>query len=212
MKGNRYDSKRHTFRPSVGSLEGRNLMSVGGVTARVRPAAQIGGMVTAANNHKTPAVMPLRLLAGRWANQTWVSKAFADMYPAVPPYSQSIDTNRIVGHSIVSTDSVGEFVAEWSISPRPGGLILRVKPSHIPETVEMPGVRIGPGTWVFETTTAAAASSETPTMRIRSVINIANRNTYSFSNFLVTNGVEQLLYVSTNNRLPMNYVPPVAAR
>ncbi len=208
MKGNRYDSRRHTFQPSVGLLEGRNLMSVGGVTARVRPAAQLGGMVTAASNsHKTPMVMPLRMLAGRWANQTWVSKAFADMYPTVPAYSQSIDTNRLVGHSIVSTDSVGEFVAEWSITPRPGGLMLRVKPSHVAETVEMPGVRIGPSTWVFETMMAQASNSETPVMKIRSVINIANRNTYSFSNFVVTSGVEQLLYVSSHSRLPMNYVP-----
>ncbi len=206
MKGSAYDSFRRTFRPSVGNLEERNLMSVAGVTQRIRPPAQLGAMVKASSNgHKTPVVMPLRVLEGTWANQTWVTKVFADMYPSVPAVSQSVDTNRLVGNSIVSTDSVGEFTADWSITAGRRGLMLRVQASGIPVTIEMPGRRIGPATWVFKTSTSEG-DTESSTGRMRSVITVPNRNTYSFSNFSVSGGMEQLLYVSVHTRVPANFV------
>lgn len=182
-----------SFQPSVGNLEERNLMSVGGVTDRIRPAAQVGGMIRAASNdHSAPIVTPLNLLAGEWKSRTWTTKFFADQFPAVPATIDSTDTVSLQGNKLVGTESVSTFTAGWEIARTPQGLTMTVSTAN-EGSVQLKGKRVGVNSWVF----ATDSSSPLP---IRSVISIQNRNTYSFANFLVSPGGMQLLYTSVHQR------------
>ena len=194
------------FQPSVGNLEERNLMSVGGVTDRIRPAAQVGGMIRAASNdHSAPIVTPLNLLAGEWKSRTWTTKFFADQFPAVPATIDSTDTVSLQGNKLVGTESVSTFTAGWEIARSRQGLTMTVSTAN-EGSVELTGRRVGRNSWVF-------ATDSTSAMPIRSVITIQNRDTYSFANFLATPGGLQLLYTSVHQRVNglMGYVNPWAA-
>ncbi|MFM7591573.1 MAG: hypothetical protein ACKO85_07245 [Isosphaeraceae bacterium] len=209
MSIDRRSRRQRSFQPSVGNLEERNLMSVGGVTDRIRPAAQVGGMIRASSNdHSAPMVTPLNLLAGEWRSRTWITKVFADQFPDVPATIDSFDTVSRQGNKLVGTESVSTFTADWEITRTRQG---EIKPyltmtvtTATRGSVELTGRRVGRNSWVF-------ATDSTSAMQIRSVITIQNRDTYSFENFQATPDGVQLLYTTVHERMKGLDTPAPAA-
>ena len=186
-------NRHRTFSPEVAGLEKREVPA----TTNLASHAAIR-MAT----NSSPTVLPLRTIAGKWNSNFFATALGTNYFQGLPATTSYISETKAYANKLETSITGGSMPNGWAytITGNSAGKLTYTMSDPFNPSIKLdsPGRRVGPGTWIFDTTTNFPAGSTTT---FRTTFVVMNRNYYSVATSVGTPQGMLPLYIDAHERI-----------